>query len=312
MDINFRLSSNHILFISFLKNVFSFKNVWFFILVCVSLPILTITLFPLQILLNIIILFTVILIGGIIFNSTYKFRKSSLFPMLSYNTNFKIIYYLQVLFIMMISTFFCFHLIVFLLYIFNTFNLLLYSFPWQSSQQTFDFFSLKEGFYFMSMSIYQIAISTILLFSMSFMLRRILKTEKSYMFFLFLLLIITIPWGGTINNCFGRGKSEEHFTNLLVFLYGKEKLFTISIIFPFYAPGQILSATFEQNLPFLAMSSNYGTVDMWHWYSSADNAILPSFNEAKNHNPGWRWNILYVLPIVEIFAFTLIGLIIKK
>lgn len=293
----------------FFKNIFTKRNVMFILMVIATISFLSITIFPLAVSYNIMSLIIAILIGGIVFNSTYKFKKSTLFNNEFYsNIKHKTMFYADIYLMIIILTIIGWFCLMFVLTIFNHFDLILYYWPWQTPPETRFYHYEIWSLYIISVIFYQLIVISTLLFSISFLTRGILTNEKSYMTMIFSFIIFSIFFGGGANSSFSIGpniignQEKEHYW--LYSFNGNEALFNLSLFFPFYAPGQMIQC---------ALYNTYYSKEMyvlWHWYSVND--IVYNFPENISYiNPMWHWNILYILPWVEIICFTSIGMMWK-
>lgn len=253
---------------------------------------------------NIIILFLTIVISGVIFNSSYNIKESTLFNEFRSNKKFKISFYLIILYLMIVFVYLYWMAMMFILSFFNSFDLLLYYWPWENIGLPKTWHYNLWNPYLLSIVIYNILIITLIIFSLSFMTRNILTTQKSYMVLIFSLIMLSLVFGGSINNAFAytANVNGEYF---LFSFGGNEVLFDTSLLFPLYAPGQLIKAMLYNFHHY--HGGNFETTKLWHWSTISDGVYFP---EDKT-NPLWHWNILYMLPVAEIFAFSLIGLKLK-
>ena len=83
------------------------------------------------------------------------------------------------------------------------------------------------------------------MFLILYIFKTFLKTRKSLYIFVFILLLISLIFGSSLNNYF-HDNPKKGLYNLIFgeFLFPKQ-MFSVSLLFPIYAPGQIMSIVFE-------------------------------------------------------------------
>lgn len=178
---------------------------------------------------------TTIIPTAILFGTaTYSFKNSTMYSNFrSTNPNKSNLY----LATMLSTTLIMFLLIleyIFFLYIFTETDLINPNWLWFDNASHFDY-SFEDFDYFV------FAISTLeicaLTFAISFTLRNIIKNLRTYYILWICVLVICLMWGATLNSFFGVEKHGITFQRNLV----PKSMFVTSILFPFYAPSQLVA-----------------------------------------------------------------------
>lgn len=289
------------------SNPFNLFFILFFVVFSISICIVFIPIsFGMPILFQI---GTIIPIGIIYASISYLWRESTLYRNLLNTKNSKIGFNISILSSMFIYAMIFTIIILSLVWILNHFNLLLTS--WYVYGGSEDF-SILGGWYQWGIMIYTQIINVILMFSLCFLFQSFLTKIKTFYVLLLLLMIILFIFGGTLNNYFTDIKKivppgEEAYwvpafsKSIFPFFLYFPSLFT-----PFYANGQILQASLKY------FSADTYVLKTWVWLDSSTffNG-MPSSAYYDWAGP-WVWNILWIMPWIQIMFFFLISIFKRK
>lgn len=289
-----------------LKNLFTLKSIILIVFISLFLNFMCLGLFMMHEVYNLVILMITILSSGLAFISIYEFNNSSLWKNMGLTKNKTFYYWTNSLITIIIFSYFSNFVMVSWTSIFINTNSMLSTWSFLPSQSTT--FSLKS-LTFWSMYLYQILIISLLTFAMLFGLKQIFKTKKSQMIFILVLILFVIPLGGSINNWM---YSNYNYGFPTASSNGKvnQPYYEFSYIFPYYSSGQILHHTIislVDSSTDSAFIKPADTVDPWVWMK--EDTIV---NSPTHDFSPWRWNIMYILPPIEIITFIIIGSIIDK
>ncbi len=261
---------------------FIFKNVSFiYITLFIQLILILIPIFfaPLWASSPIFFEISVITISALTYgNLTYSIRNSTLYKNYYLNVQRKDVIYLASLITILTFSFLISFFQLILLFIFE--NILLYDWSFVESSQILELKNIDFFTFF-----YCIFWISLITFAISFSVRNWIKTEKNYYVMILIILLLCLVFGGTFNDYFIGNKIDENgntIPNFYPVLFPKD-IYWVSVFFPYYAPGQIISSSFEFSLN---TYSKYDTVII-HWFSGQ-----------------FRWNILLLMPPIW---FTLLG-----
>ncbi len=216
-------------------------------LISMLLLLLPIFIFPLHVCSSIIFEFSIILSGGIIFGTiNYEWRNSTMYKNYCTLRSGRLIYYGALFSITLIVSIILVNLMILVLFILYKLNLLMGEWYFVSEKGGFSYdFSLLPfiGFY------YSFFWMNIISFLILYIFNSFSKTQKTYYMFIIILMILVFLFGGMLNNYFlrlKRVKVDDYyvFQEFKKFLY-PEWFFIPSLLFPLYAPGQIMNFTFH-------------------------------------------------------------------
>ena len=191
---------------------------------------------------------SIIFIVSIIFSSiNYDWKKSTLYKNYLISNNNKYVYYLSLFSTIIIFSFLMINLLLLILFILSKLNLLIgkwFMLP-DDGSYSYNFKLLSFGSLYFS----YIWIVT-LVFFLSYIFNSLFGDQRSYYIFIFIIIIFSFLFGGTLNNFFNDLTYESMENKWYVFqkfnrsLYPKW-VFYPSLFFPLYAPGQIISFTVD-------------------------------------------------------------------
>ncbi len=162
-------------------------------------------------------------------------------------------------------------------------------------------------------TVYWVSVIIGVSFSISFALYRVVKEAKTYYITIIIIVILGIIFDSTFNNYFMTSAwSNGEVMDSLFFGGSVRALFPNSfywpsIIYPFYAPSQMLTVAGMKTL----VNKSDGLASMkyiafWKWQVNSDYI-------AAGLNPNaWRWNLLYFLPYIHSSMWIASGISISK
>lgn len=260
----------------------------------------------------IIQLSTLIPIGMVYISISYEWRNSTLYSNLLKTRNNKILFNISIISTMMIFMFILTFITLLIVVVANQFHLILTTWFTYGGREAF---SLFGKWYQWDILLYTQIINVILMFALCFFVQSFAKSSKLLYVFLLMIMILLIIFGGSLNDYFDAVNPIEQDANDKTIKYAPRFnpalfppfLYFPSLLFPFYSNGQILSFSIDAKGPAKGIS------DIWIWL---DNSTFTSTFTNENPAPKWigpwTWNILWLMPWIQIFGFLSISIIIRK
>lgn len=188
-----------------------------------------------------------------------------------------------------------------LLFFLNHFHLLLGDWVFGNpATRWYDLTYLKFGAWFWS-----IYWTMLLTFSIFFLFRNLIETEKNHYVFTLAMIIIAFIWGGSLNDYYGGGITQfgdEYEKTIKLGLFPDAFYWPTLILFPFFAPGQLASV----NADFTILSDGHLFISNELYTHSL---IHLSFNPLYIDRAAWNATIM--MPFIHFGIFTTIGLLIS-
>lgn len=287
-----------------IKIIFSSKLnlifILFFVGISITLPIIFI---PFWIAAGMPFLISLIPTIAIVYSSSdYKFRKSTLYKNTELTINNKWIFHLStlitvILFAIMTSSF-----VFIVLSIAGNFNLLLMG--WLSYADVVN--GKATEWYTFSFSLYFIVIYAslqiaFLIYGISFLCQHLISSEKGYFTLILSILILTIIFGGSLNDYYLEHSNIVKYDDSLF----PWNIYWFSALFPFYMPGQLIGSA--ASIGRVSIDSE-GIIQYHSWFNTHDTLYPILFG--KENNVLWNWSLS--IPYFEIITFFILGYIISK
>ncbi len=252
-----------------------------------------------------------ITISGVIYSTIdYGIRKSSLYDNIGLTKSNRWIFHLGSLLTIIIFIFFTTTILFLILDTFNSFGWLLVN--WLKSQ-TVEHGVPMTGFYFTSQLylfiIYCSFLISLLTFAISFAFQHLIKTQQGYFVLLLSVVILSIIFGGGLNDYWSIGSEEKEGINSRLedgnhmFPWS---LYWFSLIFPFYAPSQMIGEAAEA-FQFTWDVNGDGT-SLAYPYLAINGTV---FSLLLFENQDWLWNLTTTMPYIEIVTLFSIGAVLS-
>lgn len=247
-----------------------------------------------------------IIINGITYSTTnFTLQNSILNKNIRLTkSNKKIVYIATIVTMLFLSTIFSFFLLTIFL-ILNKFGLLLVQWLKYSS----DFLQMETYIFqwqIIIILIYYIVVSTLILFSISYVIEKFIKTKQGYFIFVFSLLLLIVIFGGAFNDYFQTSYDGMVDAQNLMF---PSNAYWFTLIFPFASIGQLLNNSVELSM-FTKINNEWVhsiktnlTDSGGLYFFETHNSVLGllSFNNSN------KWIILMAMPWIEIVLFLFVG-----
>ncbi len=266
------------------KNRLSLFLIFFFPILSIFIPLFFV---PFWISSPVFIQFSIIPVSAIIYaNITYSIRNSTIYKNYFLSIQRKDVIYFASLITVLFFALLTSIIQIILLFIFQ--NLILSEWSFNNSDGSLTIKNIRFLGWF-----WGIFWITLITFSISFSVRNWIKTEKNYYTLILIVLILSIIFGGTLNDYFSGSSgfnqiiNDNNYPNFKVNLF-PEDIYWISVLFPYYAPGQIISTSSE---------------------FSYDGFVFYDFDVLYLYPGLIRWNILIFMPIIWVSFLAFLGFV---
>ena len=240
----------------------------------------------------------VILSTGVLFSYfTYNWRKSTLYKNSYLNGGGKALIYISSLLSILIIITFSSILQLILIYMLNDFNLIMVDWVFGNpNNRSVVIENINFGGW-----IWGIFWITMITFSLSFFFQRFLKSEKEYFFFLVSILVFSFVFGGSLNDFYPWVINVDigHWTPKMKRGLYPLSFFPVSLAFPFYAPGQVISVASDFSI---AKSSG----EQWDVYKNFEGSLI-RWTSVDFYDKAMNWNIVILSPIIWTVLLGLSG-----
>ena len=144
------------------------------------------------------------------------------------------------------------------------------------------------------------------MFLILFVFKEILKNKKNIYIFVFILLIISFIFGASFNNYFRNLDPTHSFLEFKEFVF-PTWTFPVSLLFPLYAPGQIIYVTFRA-----IVTNNGERWESWIKFLTDTNILqwVP-INSVTGIN-AINWDIVLIEPAIWTLILLVISLFTSK
>ena len=292
------------------------KKVSFFIVPIILSLILAIIFFPISLGFSIIVETGLIMSEGIIFMSlSGNFRNSSLYKNIEPTKLNKFNFNISIYILMITSSIIILFLLMTSLIILSPFNII--ETGWLSYDKTLNYKFLNKNVSIVFLSMIEM---TTILFVISYLFIQISNSQKNYYMLMFSFVILNVIFGATINSYFWAqylnpvtsfGEPVSKFKEYSYMSYSPAIFpswtFWISLLYPFYAPGQLLIIYGQKSLVESAngvtsAGSEWGNVISLQWQTVHN---TPQWYQSSI----WRWNITLLMPLIQIITLSSLGII---
>lgn len=266
--------------------------------------------FPITLGFSVILETSLIMPLGIIFVSlSFNVRNSTLYSNLEVTKNSKYTFFLSIYILMLLYSIIILLLLMGSLTILSQFKIL--ETGWLTYDKNFMYHFFNKNFFIVILSTIEI---TTILFVISFLFLNISKSQNTYYILLFSITILNVIFGGTMNSYFWAvpGTTALNKSTDLGIRYSPNIFpswtFIISLIYPFYAPGQLLLMYGQKSLINI---SNEVTLNGDAWKEVVTLQWQQASNTSMEYlSSMWRWNIVLLMPMIQIVTIGLTGIII--
>ena len=247
---------------------------------------------------------------GIVFAAlSFNFSKSTLYKNIKVSRNNKYNFNISIFITMILESVIILFVFLFLLTIFSKLEWLPTS--WLKRDYSTNYYLFfNKGILIPIIS--SIEISSII-FSISFFYTKVSNSENTYYTLILSLIILSLIFGGTFNNFFhprwyGHDGYYDHFMAFEISGFPR-KFFVTSLLFPLYAPGQLV-VMFGQ---FSLKNFDYGAGLKGEWGFLSSILWQTTPNVAEYARPYiWRWDIVLISPLIWVSLFGVLGVISSK
>lgn len=294
------------------SNKSNFLIIGFIIIIAVSLPIVFTPFFASA---GMVIVICILPTSAVFYSSiNYNFRHSSLKNNMSLTKNNKWLFYISTLLTMIICSSIVDQVMYLILLIVNNNNLLLLS--WLKRVEFVEGgyvykFSLQLNLMFL----YCAVLTTAMTFAISFIFQYWANDRKTYFILIMILTILTIVFGGALNQYWATGAGGARRLSDDVILY-KWKDYWFSAIFPYFSMGSLGSAAAGASKMKVGLETSYSQLELLG--SNGFFSVTESGYAHKTLFGFFRldndplWLLLMATPYIEIIIFFFIGTLISK
>lgn len=284
------------------KNYWFWINSFFILLIISMVPSIFI---PLNMSLGLCLSLINLLIVNVIYSSiSFNWKKSTIEKNYKTTSGSKIFFNLSVLIISIFFAFLFFFAFMIVMIIYNEVGFLLETWLVQAEPGAYNFGDLK----WIQLLYFSILNSTVYFF-LTFALSKFFKSQKSFYLYVVSFFIITIIFGGGLNDYFDWYYTDE---------FGKIYVGIRSVMFPYsmFIPTEFLLPNFSsgQIMTSLSESIRIGSFDQEIQFSAF--RLLPIFKgefitRCSYLNTAVWWDINWFMSYIQIIMFALIGIFIK-
>ncbi len=261
---------------------------------------------------SVLILMTVVIPTSIIYvSTTYSIREGTIYNNLKMTKNNKSYFYISSFICMIIYGIFSLFTTYFVLEVMEKLGLLMDGLVWYNitDKSRYVYLVFKIPFF---PFLYSTLEAIVILFSICFFFQNIINTKKNMYILILSLLILTVIFGGALNNYFMGTKPDlinegYRLPSFRAWLLPKGA-YSISIFFPLFGPGQHLASiggTFRWDNQ---MDTFYNLWDDQYVFFT----WLTSKNSPSSELGRLAWNILWIAPFFWTCLFGSMGIAASK
>lgn len=172
--------------------------------------------------------------------------------------------------------------VIVLIWVFDIMGILLVDFNEHSKNHPITF---MQSIGFINI-FYNATLIIVITYSMSYLFQGFFDSDMMFFTLALLMLILLLLLGATLNDYFGLYEDGVHYTGEWSTPF-RDEGFIPSLLFPFYAPSQMLRLNADA-----LQSVDYNIFDTWTWMQGEDS---------------WRYNILWFTPYFHIIGWWFLG-----